>query len=239
MRISELSASSGITVPTIKFYLREGLLAPGSPRAVNQADYGEPHLHRLRLIRALSEIGGLRLREIRGVLAAIDDDRLAAPRPVGGSAVRPRAAGLHRPRLPHGRFEGRCRRGRGSRAPGVGRESGCACAREARAGAGHAPPVRLGGLRAGRDSLWASRRRLGRDGGPVTFHGWAARRHCGTSGSRNGTFRGGADGDAPTGTGASLRRTNSACVDRARKWSRQLSGHSGSGGGTAPDSRAS
>ena len=76
MRISELSASSGITVPTIKFYLREGLLAPGSPRAVNQADYGEPHLHRLRLIRALSEIGGLRLREIRGVLAAIDDDRL-------------------------------------------------------------------------------------------------------------------------------------------------------------------
>ena len=76
MRISELSANSGITVPTIKFYLREGLLAPGSPRAVNQADYGEPHLHRLRLIRALSEIGGLRLREIRGVLAAIDDDRL-------------------------------------------------------------------------------------------------------------------------------------------------------------------
>ena len=69
MRISELSARSGITVPTIKFYLRDGLLAPGSPRAVNQADYGEPHLHRLRLIRALSEIGGLRLREIRGVLS--------------------------------------------------------------------------------------------------------------------------------------------------------------------------
>lgn len=76
MRISELSARSGVSVPTIKFYLREGLLPPGSPRAVNQADYGEPHLHRLRLIRALSEIGGLRLREIGGVLAAIDDDRL-------------------------------------------------------------------------------------------------------------------------------------------------------------------
>jgi DNA-binding transcriptional MerR regulator len=45
MRISELSARSGISVPTIKFYLREGLLPPGSPRAVNQADYGEPHLH--------------------------------------------------------------------------------------------------------------------------------------------------------------------------------------------------
>jgi DNA-binding transcriptional MerR regulator len=76
MRISELSTSSGVSIPTIKFYLREALLAPGRPTAVNQADYDEGHLHRLRLIRALSEVGGLRLREIRAVLAAIDDERL-------------------------------------------------------------------------------------------------------------------------------------------------------------------
>ena len=74
MRISELSAATGVTVPTIKFYLREGLLPAGRTRAVNQADYDESHLRRLRLIRALTEVGGLRLRDVRAVLAAIDDE---------------------------------------------------------------------------------------------------------------------------------------------------------------------
>ena len=76
MRVSELSAATGVTVPTIKFYLREGLLPAGRTRAVNQADYDESHLRRLRLIRALTEVGGLRLREVRAVLAAIDDERV-------------------------------------------------------------------------------------------------------------------------------------------------------------------
>ena len=76
MRISELSAATGVTVPTIKFYLREGLLPAGRTRAVNQADYDETHLRRLRLIRALTEVGGLRLRDVRAILAAIDDERV-------------------------------------------------------------------------------------------------------------------------------------------------------------------
>ena len=37
MRISELSTASGVPVPTLKFYLREGLLPPGDAIAVNQA----------------------------------------------------------------------------------------------------------------------------------------------------------------------------------------------------------
>lgn len=74
MRISELSAVSGVPVPTVKFYLREGLLSAGDARAVNQAEYDDEHLRRLRLIRALTEVGGLRLREVRAVLAAIDDE---------------------------------------------------------------------------------------------------------------------------------------------------------------------
>ncbi|MBA2756387.1 MAG: MerR family transcriptional regulator [Chloroflexi bacterium] len=74
MRISELSVVSGVPVPTVKFYLREGLLAAGDARAVNQAEYGDEHLRRLRLIRALTDVGGLRLREVRAVLAAIDDE---------------------------------------------------------------------------------------------------------------------------------------------------------------------
>jgi DNA-binding transcriptional MerR regulator len=76
MRISELSATSGVPLPTLKFYLREGLLAAGDPRAVNQAEYGDDHVRRLRLIRALTDVGGLRLRDVRAVLAAIDDERM-------------------------------------------------------------------------------------------------------------------------------------------------------------------
>jgi DNA-binding transcriptional MerR regulator len=76
MRISELAAVTGVTMPTIKFYLREGLLPSGVARAANQADYDETHVRRLRLVRALTEVGGLRLRDVRVVLAAIDDDRV-------------------------------------------------------------------------------------------------------------------------------------------------------------------
>ena len=76
MRISELSQASGVSIPTIKFYLRERLLPQGTPTARTQADYAEGHLHRLRLIQALTEIGGLRLRDVRAVLQAIDDQAL-------------------------------------------------------------------------------------------------------------------------------------------------------------------
>lgn len=75
MRISELSRRSGVPVATVKFYLREGLLPPGQATAPNQADYAEEHLQRLRLVRALLEVGGLPLAAVRAVLAAVDDRR--------------------------------------------------------------------------------------------------------------------------------------------------------------------
>lgn len=71
MRISELSRESGVPIPTIKFYLREGLLPPGEATAPNQARYGEVHLRRLRLIRVLTEVGGLTLAAVRDVVAAL------------------------------------------------------------------------------------------------------------------------------------------------------------------------
>lgn len=74
MKIAALSAASGLSLPTLKFYLREGLLHPGQSTAVNQAEYDQGHLRRLRLIRALSELGGLGLADIRRVLAAVDDE---------------------------------------------------------------------------------------------------------------------------------------------------------------------
>jgi DNA-binding transcriptional MerR regulator len=76
MRISDLSASSGVSLPTLKFYLREGLLQPGESTGRNQAAYDERHLRRLRLVRALTEVGNLSLKEVKAVLDAADDPTL-------------------------------------------------------------------------------------------------------------------------------------------------------------------
>ena len=77
MRISELSRATGVAIPTVKYYLREGLLARGDTTARNQADYGAAHAHRLHLIRVLREVGGLTVGQVAGVLAAIDDAGLS------------------------------------------------------------------------------------------------------------------------------------------------------------------
>ncbi|GAA2436515.1 MerR family transcriptional regulator [Streptomyces pulveraceus] len=74
MRIGELSSRSGVPVPTIKFYVREGLLPAGELTSPNQASYGSGHERRLRLIRALLEVGGLPLAAIGEVLRVVEDD---------------------------------------------------------------------------------------------------------------------------------------------------------------------
>jgi DNA-binding transcriptional MerR regulator len=79
MRISELSRESGIPLPTIKYYLREGLLPAGEPTARNQASYHQGHLARLRLIRALSSVGKLDLATIGGLLATAEDESTPMP----------------------------------------------------------------------------------------------------------------------------------------------------------------
>jgi DNA-binding transcriptional MerR regulator len=73
MKIAELSKQTGCSVPTIKYYLREGLLPRGVRTAANQADYRDEHVHRLRLIRALLDIGNLPIATVRAVLDAIED----------------------------------------------------------------------------------------------------------------------------------------------------------------------
>jgi DNA-binding transcriptional MerR regulator len=72
MRISELARSTGVSLPTVKYYLRGGLLPPGRATAATQADYDSSHADRLRLIRALVDVGGLSLAAVRSVLAVID-----------------------------------------------------------------------------------------------------------------------------------------------------------------------
>lgn len=74
MRISEFSSRSGVSIATIKFYLREGLLPPGEQTSTNQANYSDVHLRRLRLVRALIEVGGLQLATVRATVAAIENE---------------------------------------------------------------------------------------------------------------------------------------------------------------------
>lgn len=74
MRISDLSRESGVPIPTVKYYLREGLLHPGRRTAPNQATYDASHLRRLRLVRVLIEVGGLSLSAVRRTLGALADE---------------------------------------------------------------------------------------------------------------------------------------------------------------------
>jgi DNA-binding transcriptional MerR regulator len=71
VRLSQLAAESGTSIPTIKFYIREGLLPPGRVVSPRQAEYDDGHLARLRLVRALVDVGGLSLAAVREVLAAM------------------------------------------------------------------------------------------------------------------------------------------------------------------------
>jgi DNA-binding transcriptional MerR regulator len=75
MRIGELSTRTGVPVATIKYYVREGLMAGGERTGHNQVKYGEEHVRRLRLVRALVETGNLPIAKVREVLAEVEDPR--------------------------------------------------------------------------------------------------------------------------------------------------------------------
>lgn len=84
MRIGELSRRTGATIPTIKYYIREGLLPAGRRTAANQAEYDDTHVERIALIRALREVADLPIATIRETLDAIEHpDRGASDRHLG------------------------------------------------------------------------------------------------------------------------------------------------------------
>lgn len=72
MRMGELSARTGVPIPTVKFYLREGLLSAGERTSPNQARYDDSHVRRLKLVRALIDVGGLSVAGARAVLSHLD-----------------------------------------------------------------------------------------------------------------------------------------------------------------------
>ncbi|UNK70988.1 MerR family transcriptional regulator [Microbacterium sp. H1-D42] len=73
MRISELAERSGLTIATLKFYIREGMLQRGEATSATRAEYGDDHLARVQLISALADVRGLPLTKVKQILALIDD----------------------------------------------------------------------------------------------------------------------------------------------------------------------
>ncbi|MBO1741633.1 MerR family transcriptional regulator [Leifsonia sp. TF02-11] len=73
MLISELSERTGTPSATIKYYVREGLLPAGERVGGNRTIYGEEHARRLKLIRAMLEVGKLSVAAVRTVLEALDE----------------------------------------------------------------------------------------------------------------------------------------------------------------------
>jgi DNA-binding transcriptional MerR regulator len=71
--MAELSRATGVPIPTIKYYLREGLVPGGERTSRNQAHYDETHVRRIRMVRALTDCGGLQIATIRRLLHRADD----------------------------------------------------------------------------------------------------------------------------------------------------------------------
>ncbi|KRC89444.1 hypothetical protein ASE25_07510 [Terrabacter sp. Root85] len=73
MRISELAEATGVSIPTLKYYLREGLLHAGVAQGVTRASYDESHVERVRLVRTLVDVGRLSIDRVREVVHALDE----------------------------------------------------------------------------------------------------------------------------------------------------------------------
>lgn len=83
--MAELSERSGIPTATIKYYLREGLLRPGHRVTATRSTYDDGHLRRLRLVRALIQVGRMPVATAREVLTAIEDDSIDHHRRLGAA----------------------------------------------------------------------------------------------------------------------------------------------------------
>jgi DNA-binding transcriptional MerR regulator len=74
--VSELAERADVPLATVKYYLREGLLAAGEQIGPRRAEYDESHLRRLRVLRLLREVGEVPVSSLRLIVDALDDDDL-------------------------------------------------------------------------------------------------------------------------------------------------------------------
>jgi DNA-binding transcriptional MerR regulator len=68
LRMGELAAASGVPAPTIKHYLREGLLPEPVKTSRNMAYYPPEFVDRIKLIKRLQEERFMPLKAIKSVL---------------------------------------------------------------------------------------------------------------------------------------------------------------------------
>ena len=80
MRVSELAAATGVSAPTIHFYVKEGLLSKPLKTGQTMAYYTDEHLESLRMIKSL--------REAKYSIAMIR--QILAEKGAGGESAKPR-----------------------------------------------------------------------------------------------------------------------------------------------------
>lgn len=73
MKLNQLAATTGVSTATIKFWIREQIIHPGTLRNQTTAVYDDSHSHRIRLIRTLRERFDQPIAEIRRLTEMLDD----------------------------------------------------------------------------------------------------------------------------------------------------------------------
>ncbi len=76
MRIGELAARTGLSLPTIRHYDETGLLSPSARTAGNFRLYSEADYEKLMVIRRMKPLGFSveQMREVLGIVAALRGD---------------------------------------------------------------------------------------------------------------------------------------------------------------------
>jgi DNA-binding transcriptional MerR regulator len=94
VRVSELAKQTGVSVATVKYYIREGMLAPGDPAGPRRATYDNSHVQRIHLIKALTGPAALSLSQAKAILQSIDEPKSSlVDRLAGATRVLADAAG--------------------------------------------------------------------------------------------------------------------------------------------------
>lgn len=96
MRISELAERSGASVATVKYYLREELLHPGTAVSARETAFDDTHLARVRLIRGLVHVLGASINQVREVLDIISEPSQTVVQAMGRATSALPAAGQPR-----------------------------------------------------------------------------------------------------------------------------------------------
>jgi len=77
MRISELAEATGVSVATIKYYQREGLLPEGRKLTQRLVDYDARHVRRLGLLRLLREVGQVPVEGLKRLVRVVGEANLS------------------------------------------------------------------------------------------------------------------------------------------------------------------